>query len=89
MRSSNVLAVVQRCFKMWSTGISVLAPTVNNSARFEDLCRAHAEARKASFMTEASIQLLTAAQDFVADKQIALPVSRHVRQKSLGLPSGL
>ena len=40
-------------------------------------------------MTGASVLLLTAAQEFVADKQIALPVSRHVRQKSLGLPSGL
>jgi len=88
VRSSSVLAIVQRSFQMWSSrGISVPTPTVDKSVRCQDLRQAHVKARKACFVTDGSISVLTAANECVIDRQIALPV--HVRQSSLGVPSGL
>ncbi len=74
---------------MWSRGTSALAPIVNKSAQCQDVCQAHVEAGKAWFVTEGSIPVLTAAKEFVVDRQIALPAFLHDRHNSLGLPSGL
>ena len=53
----------------------------------EFLSLARVEAHKRWFVTEASIPVLTAADEVVVDKQIALPVFLHDRQNTSGLPS--
>lgn len=70
---------------MWSTGTSALAPVVSKSVQCQSSCQARMEACKGWFVTEASIPVLTAADEVVVHKQIALPVDR---QNTSGLPSG-
>jgi len=38
VRSSNVLAVVQRSFEVWCRGTSALKPTVDKSVQYQDFC---------------------------------------------------